>query len=116
MKKTIISLFILTALLLISCGGGNVSVPSAWNGDYALKDVPSIKVLTIHDGKIFQSVMGNETEIFPAEFPKAKYKMKSSANEVKAEFKDAYMKFTLNGDDLTQEVSGGAKVEYVKMK
>lgn len=116
MKKIIVCLFVLATLILMSCGGGKATVPASWNGDYAAKMAPDFKILTIKDGKIFSSAAGTETEIFPSEFAKTKYKMSSSETEVKAEYQTNYIKFTLNGEDLVQEVTGGVKVEYVKMK
>lgn len=115
MKKIIVCLFVLAALIAMSCGGGKATIPASWNGDYAAKMAPDFKILTIKDGKIFSVAGGTETEVFPSEFAKS-YKMSSSDTEVKAEYQTNYIKFTLSGDELVQEVTGGVKVEYVKMK
>ena len=90
--------------------------PSSWDGDYALKTTPEIKVLTVHDGQIFTVVEDTETAIFPSTYADSGYKVTSSETEVKAEYSDAYVKFTLDGDNLTQEVTGGTQVEFVKIK
>ncbi len=55
-------------------------VPSSWNGDYALGASPTIKMLSIKNGKIYLAVVvGNtETEIFPTPLAQNGYEISCS--------------------------------------
>ncbi len=95
-----------------------INVPESWNGNYALKSHPTVKVLSIKDGKIFQVVSETETEIFPAEAVNNGYAIKITENECSAASDSASFKYTKNADgsiSFSKSDADSGVIEYVKM-
>ena len=106
-------MLLMTLLLVINCGGGKVSIPASWDGEYTLKEIPGVKTISIHDGKIFSIAGETEIELFPAKYPESGYKMKATESEVKAEYNNLFVKFSFDNKKLTLESTGGTKIEYI---
>jgi hypothetical protein len=78
------------------------SVPSSWNGDYAYSTAATVKILTIHDGKIFSYSGSSETETFPSPYALSGYTVTFSESECKATYG------SLASIDFTRNSSTGA--------
>ena len=94
------------------------SIPNSWNGGYALKNYPSEKILVIKDGKIFQIVEEEESEIFPAKTLDNGYVVKIDENECSASADTSSFKYVRNSDGSISFSTSGAEetiIEYVKL-
>ena len=93
-------------------------IPDSWNGIYALKFHPSVKVLEIKDGKIFQLIGEEESEIFPAEALSNGYTVKITETECSAYIDSNSFKYVRNDDgsiDFSMSGTENGIIEYVKL-
>jgi len=94
------------------------SIPTSWNGVYALKFYPSVKILEIKDGKIFQLIGEEKSEIFPGKALSNGYKVKITETECSAYIETNSFKYVKNNDgsiDFSMSGTADGIIEYIKL-